>query len=172
MLSESMQKALNDQINEEAYSSYLYLAMAAYFEDLNLRGFAHWMRQQSDEETIHAMKFYDFIIERRGRVELAALQGPPKDWKSPLAVFEASLEHEQHITACINKLMDLAVKESDHATGSFLKWFVDEQVEEESNVDAVIQDLRRVENNPAGLFMLDRELAQRMAAAAEDTAAE
>lgn len=171
MLSETMQKALNEQINEEAYSSYLYLAMAAYFEDLNLRGFANWMRQQANEETLHEMKFYDFIIERRGRVALTGLKTPPKDWASPLAAFEASLEHEQHITACINKLMDLAVKESDHATNSFLKWFVDEQVEEESSVDDVIQDLQRIENNPAGLFMLDRELAQRMAGGAGGTAA-
>lgn len=167
MLSSTMQKALNDQINEEAYSSYLYLAMAAYFEDLNLRGFANWMRQQSNEETIHAMKFYDYILERRGRVELAGLKTPPKDWPSPLAAFEASLEHEQHITGCINKLVDLALKESDHATNSFLKWFVDEQVEEEASVDAVIEDLRRIENNPAGLFMLDRELAQRGSASSE-----
>jgi ferritin len=166
MLTDTMQKALNEQINEEAYSSYLYLAMAAYFEELNLRGFAHWMRQQSGEETIHQMKFYDFIIERRGRVALAGLQTPPKDWKSPLDAFEASLQHEQHITACINSLMDLALKENDHATNSFLKWFVDEQVEEESNVDAVIQDLRRVEGNPSGLFLLDRELSQRVAATA------
>ena len=166
MLTNTVQKALNEQINEEAYSSYLYLAMAAYFEDLNLRGFAHWMRQQANEETVHEMKFYDFIIERRGRVELAGLKTPPKEWKSPLDAFEASLQHEQHITACINALVDLSLKESDHATNSFLKWFVDEQVEEESNVDTVIEDLRRVEGNPSGLFLLDRELSQRMSGTA------
>lgn len=170
MLSEKMQKALNDQINAEMYSSYLYLAIAAYFEDANLPGFAHWMRLQADEETVHAMKFYDYIIERHGRVELAALDAPPKAWDSALAAFEASFEHEQYITGRINKLVDLALKESDHATNSFLKWFVDEQVEEEANVDAVVQDLRRVEGVPAGMFMLDRELGQRAPGVAEDTA--
>ncbi len=171
MLSEKMQKALNEQINAEMYSSYMYLAIAAYFEDINLPGFAHWMRLQADEETIHAMKFYDYVIERHGRVELTALQAPPKAWDSALAAFEASYEHEQYITGRINKLVDLALKESDHATNSFLKWFVDEQVEEEANVDAVVQDLRRVEGVPAGMFMLDRELGQRAPGAAEDTAA-
>jgi ferritin len=161
MLSEKMQAALNAQINAELYSSYLYLSMAAYFEAQNLMGFANWMNKQSGEETTHGMKFYNYIHSRRGRVTLTALEGPKTEWKSSLAVFEDSLKHEQKVTGLINKLMDLAIAESDHATISFLKWFVDEQVEEESNVDAVIQDLKRIGDAPQGLFILDRELAGR-----------
>jgi ferritin len=163
MLSKKMQTALNDQINAELYSSYLYLSMAAYFEDQNLLGFANWMHMQSREENIHAMKFYTFVNDRRGRVLLQPIDGPQTEWKSALSVFEQSLEHEQHVTSLINKLVDLAIKESDHATNSFLKWFLDEQVEEESNVDKVIQDLQRVGDNAQGLFLLDRELAGRSA---------
>jgi len=161
MLSKKMQAALNAQINAELYSSYLYLAMAAYFESQNLLGFANWMHKQSDEENTHGMKFYNYINSRRGRVTLTALEGPTTEWASPLAVFEDSLKHEQKVTGLINQLMDLAISESDHATISFLKWFVDEQVEEEANVDAVIQDLKRIGDAPQGLFILDRELAGR-----------
>lgn len=164
MLSEKMAKALNEQVTAEMYSSYIYLAMAAYFEDQNFPGMAQWMRMQSDEETLHAMKFYDYIIERQGRVKLAAIDAPPVDWDSPLAAFENAFEHEQYISGRINDLVTLALDERDHATNSFLQWFVDEQVEEESSVDAVVQDLRRVADFPAGLFMLDRELGQRTAA--------
>ncbi len=165
MLSEKMQDALNAQINAELYSSYLYLAMAAHFESQNLLGFANWMHKQSGEENTHGMKFYHYINSRRGRVLLSALEGPKTEWKSPLAVFQDSLKHEQKVTGLINKLMDLAISESDHATISFLKWFVDEQVEEEANVDAVIQDLKRIGDAPQGLFILDRELAGRKAEA-------
>ena len=161
MLSEKMQAALNAQINAELYSSYLYLSMAAYFEAQNLLGFANWMQKQSVEENTHGMKFYHYIHSRRGRVLLSPLDGPKTEWTSSLAVFEDSLQHEQKVTGLINKLMDLAIAESDHATISFLKWFVDEQVEEESNVDAVIQDLKRIGDAPQGLFILDRELAGR-----------
>jgi ferritin len=170
MLSEKMQNALNDQINAEMFSSYLYLAIAAHFEDENFPGFAHWMRLQSDEEMIHAMKIYDYVIERQGRVRLAALEAPQESWDSPVAAFEASLEHERYISGRINKLVTLALEEHDHATSSFLQWFVDEQVEEEASVDAVVQDLKRVADFPAGLFMLDRELGQRPPAAAEEGA--
>ncbi len=164
MLSAKMEQALNEQINAEMFSSYIYLAMAAYFEDQNFPGMAQWMRMQADEETFHAMKFYDYIIERHGRVKLAALDAPPVDWDSPLAAFENAFEHEQYISGRINDLVTLAIEERDHATNSFLQWFVDEQVEEEASVDAVVQDLRRVADFPAGLFMLDRELGQRTAA--------
>lgn len=167
MLSDKMQTTLNEQINEEMFSSYIYLAMAAYFEDLNMAGFAHWMRMQADEETIHAMKIYDYINERGGRVKLMAIKEPPQEWDSPLAAFEAALAHEQHISGCINKLVALARKENDFPTDSFLKWFVDEQVEEEDNVGQVVDDIRRVADVPAGLFMLDRELGVRGPAAAE-----
>jgi ferritin len=163
-----MQQALNEQINAEMYSSYIYLAMSAYFEDQNMSGFANWMRRQSEEETVHAMKFYDYINDRHGRVTLTALEAPPAEWDSALAAFEAAYEHERYISDRINKLVDLALKESDHATNSFLKWFVDEQVEEEASVDLVVQDLRRVEGFPAGLFLLDRELSQRSGEAAAE----
>lgn len=165
MLSEKMQDALNAQINAELLASYKYLAMAAYFEAENLLGFANWMHIQSQEENTHAMKFYHYIKDRRGRVLLRPLDGPKNDWTSPLEVFQAALQHEQHVTSLINNLMDLAISERDHATQSFLKWFVDEQVEEESNVDAVIQDLKRVGSSAEGVFFLDRELAGRTAEA-------
>ncbi|MBC6936915.1 MAG: ferritin [Chloroflexi bacterium] len=161
MLSEKMQAALNAQINMEFFASYQYLAMAAYFESENLMGFANWMHMQSQEENMHAMKFYNYINDRRGRVTLQALDMPKTAWSSPLEAFEDALKHEQKVTAKINALVDLAIQESDHATNSFLKWFVDEQVEEEANVDAVIQDLKRIGSASQGLFMLDRELAQR-----------
>ncbi len=173
MLSEKMQDALNAQINAELLASYKYLAMAAYFEAENLLGFANWMHVQSQEENTHAMKFYHYIKDRRGRVLLRPLDGPKNDWTSPLEVFQAALQHEQHVTSLINNLMDLAISERDHATQSFLKWFVDEQVEEESNVDAVIQDLKRVGSSAEGVFFLDRELAGRTAEAeSEGEAAE
>ncbi|GIL14632.1 MAG: ferritin [Chloroflexota bacterium] len=161
MLSEKMQAALNAQINMEFFASYQYLAMAAYFESENLMGFANWMHMQSQEENMHAMKFYHYVNDRRGRVTLQALDMPKTAWSSPLEAFEDALKHEQKVTAKINALVDLAIQESDHATNSFLKWFVDEQVEEEANVDAVIQDLKRIGSASQGLFMLDRELAQR-----------
>ena len=161
MLSQKMQQALNDQINAEYYSSYLYLAMAAHCEAVNLDGFGNWLRVQAQEEMFHAMKFFDFVLERGGRVELKAIEAPPAQWDSPLAIFEATLKHEQHVTALINKLVDLAIAESDHATGAFLQWFVNEQVEEEANADAVLQQLKLMQDAPGGLFMMDRELATR-----------
>lgn len=161
MLSEKIEAALNQQINEELYSAYIYLAMAAYFHDQNLDGFANWMRIQNQEETLHAMKFYDYIFERNGRVKLLPLNGPPAEWESPLDAFQGSYEHEQKISGLINNLVTLALQESDHATWQFLQWFVSEQVEEEANADRVIQSLKLVGDNPTGLFMLDRELAQR-----------
>lgn len=165
MLSDKMQNALNDQINMEFYAFYQYLAMAAYFESQNLLGFANWMHVQSNEEDTHAMKFYDYINDRRGRVTLKALDAPKTDWSSPLEAFQDALKHEQKVTASINNLVNLAIQEGDHATNSFLKWFVDEQVEEEANVDAVIQDLKRVGDSSQGLFLLDREMAGRKAEA-------
>jgi ferritin len=161
MLTPSMQNALNSQLNAEYYSSYLYLSMAAYCEEISLKGFANWFRVQVQEEMVHAMKFFNFILDRRGKVELKAIEGPPVKWDSSQAIFEASLEHEKSVSQRLNKLADLAVKESDHATHAFLEWFVTEQVEEEATVDQVLQELRLVNNNPTGLYMLDRELAQR-----------
>jgi ferritin len=161
MISKKMEKALNDQINAEAYSAYLYLAMAAYFEAENLPGMANWMGIQTKEETAHALKFFHFVSERRGRVVLKAIDQPQKEWKSPLAAFEASFEHEQMITGRIDDLVNLAVQEKDHATNAFLQWFVNEQVEEETSVDRIVQILKMAEKAPGAMFMIDRELGQR-----------
>jgi len=161
MLNEKMEKALNEQINEELYSSYLYLAMAAWFESENLPGCAAWMQAQAREENAHAMKFFKFINERRGRVSLKAIKEPVKEWKSPLAAFEASLNHEQHITGCIDKLMALAVAEKDYASVGLLQWFVNEQVEEEAHVDGIVQKLKMAEKAPGALLMLDHALGER-----------
>jgi ferritin len=161
MISKKMEKALNEQINAEAFSAYLYLAMAAYFEAENLPGMANWMRIQTQEETVHALKFFHFVNERRGRVVLKAIDQPAKEWKSPLAAFEAAFEHEQMITERINDLVNLAVQEKDHATNAFLQWFVNEQVEEETSVDRITQILKMAEKAPGAMFMVDRELGQR-----------
>jgi ferritin len=161
MLSEKMQAALNNQINAELHSAYIYLSMAAYFADKNLNGFANWMRVQAQEELVHAMKFYDFVVERRGRVLLQAVEAVPTEWPTSLAVFEAAFKHEQKISGMIHEIANLAQDERDHPTSSFLKWFIDEQVEEESSADAVVQQLRLIGDSGAGLFMLDREMGTR-----------
>jgi ferritin len=162
MISKNMEEALNGQVNAELYSAYLYLSMESYFKSLNLNGFAGWMRVQTQEEITHAMKIYEFINERGGKVTLKTIEGPPIKWDCPLAVFEAVYVHEQKVTGLINDLVDLAIKEKDHATNTFLQWFVNEQVEEESSADEVVQQLKMMENAPGGMFMLDRELGQRI----------
>ncbi len=162
MLKEKIQDALNKQLNAELFSSYLYLSMAAYCERINLKGFANWMRVQVQEELIHAMKFYNYIVERGGTVLLSPIEGPPTEWDSPLSVFEHTYQHEQKVTALINNLVDLATSEQDHATNNFLQWFIAEQVEEEASADEVVQKIRLMGNAQGGLFMLDRELAQRV----------
>ena len=162
MLSKKMLKALNAQLNAEWYSSYLYVSMAAYFEDLNLKGFANWMSVQAQEEHAHGQMFYNQLNDRRGRVTLTAIAAPPTEWESPEKVFAHVLEHEQMVTGLINKLVDLAQAESDHATRNFLQWFVAEQVEEEANADAILRQLNLVGDNPHALLMLDRELAMRV----------
>ncbi|MCK4600971.1 MAG: ferritin [Phycisphaerae bacterium] len=162
MIDKKIQDAFNDQINAETYSAYLYWSMANYFESINLAGSANWMLCQAQEEMVHATKFADFINERSGRVLLKAIDAPPIDWDSPLAVFEAAYSHEQKVTALINKLVDLADEVGDHASKIFLQWFVTEQLEEESSADAVVQKLKLMADAPGGLFMLDRELATRV----------
>ncbi len=162
MKDEKMVKAINDQINAELYSSYLYFSMAAYFDSINLKGSSSWMRVQVMEELAHTKKFYDYLTVRGGRVVLSEIAVPPSEWDSPLAVFEHVLEHEQMVTGLINDLVDLSIKLKDHATNSFLKWYVDEQVEEEESAEGVIQSLKLNDNNPGGLFMIDKELAQRV----------
>ena len=162
MIGKKMEKALNDQINAELYSAYLYLSMVAYFESENLPGFATWMRAQTQEEVMHAMKMYDYVNERGGRVILKAIDEPPAKWESPLAAFEAAYKHEQLVTGRINDLVDLAIEEKDHAANTFLQWFVNEQVEEETSADAVVQQLKMAEGAPGALFMIDREMGQRV----------
>ncbi len=162
MIKAKIQDALNKQLNAELYSSYLYLSMAAYFESVSLKGFANWMRVQAREELVHAMKFYAYINERSGRVNLASISAPSAQWDSPLAAFEQVYEHEQKVTGLINDLVTLAVSEADHATNNFLQWFVAEQVEEESSADEIVQKLRLLGEDRSGLFMLDQELGQRI----------
>ena len=162
MISKKMEQALNDQINAELYSAYLYLSMVAYFESENLPGFATWMRAQTQEEIMHAMKMYDYVNERGGRVVLESIAEPPAKWESPLAAFEAAYKHEQLVTGRINDLVDLAIKEKDHAANTFLQWFVNEQVEEETSADAVVQQLKMAEGAPGTLFMIDREMGRRV----------
>ena len=162
MLGKKIQEALSKQLNAELYSSYLYLSMSAYFEARNLPGFANWMRVQTQEELAHAMKFYDFINERGGRVILEKIDGPPTDWDSPVAVFDHVYKLEQKVTGLINDLVNLAIVEKDHATNSFLQWFVSEQVEEESSANDVLGKVKLVGKSGDRLLMTDRELAQRV----------
>ncbi|GAB6038717.1 ferritin [Fundidesulfovibrio butyratiphilus] len=162
MLSPKMEAALNDQVKWEAWSAYLYLSMASYFESVGLMGFANWMKVQEKEEKFHSERFYSYTFERGGRIRLQPFEAPQSDWDSPLAAFGDALKHEQGVTARINALMDLAIEERDHATGSFLKWFIDEQVEEESSVTDVINKLKLIKDNPSALYMLDQELAARV----------
>jgi ferritin len=162
MIGKKMEKALNSQLNAELYSAYLYLSMEAYFEAANLAGFANWMRVQTQEEQFHAIKFYDYINERGGRVSLARIEAPSSQWDSPLAVFESTLEHEQKVTGLINDLVYLARDEKDNASEIFLQWFVNEQVEEEDNVNKVLGQLKLVKNSPQAMFILDKEMAQRV----------
>lgn len=161
MISEKISAAINNQINRELYSSYLYFSMAGYFDSTNLKGFAGWMRVQAMEELAHVKKFYDFLTSRGGRVILSEIKAPPTQWESPLSVFEDVLAHEQSVSALINGLVDLSIELKDHASTGFLQWFVTEQVEEEASADDVIQSLKLNANNPGGLFIVDKELAQR-----------
>lgn len=161
MLTEVVQNALNEQLTREMYSSNLYLAMAGYFQSINLRGFAHWMRIQAQEEMTHAMKFFDYILDRGGTVKIAAISAPPFSWDSPLSAMEAALAHEQSITKHINELADMSIKEGDHATHIFLQWFVTEQVEEEANVNEILDRLKLIGDWKGGLLMVDNELGKR-----------
>ncbi len=162
MLSEKMQEALNRQINAELYSAYFYLSMSAYYESVNLPGFANWMRVQYQEETFHALKLYDYVNSRGGRVTLTAIDAPPTEWDSALAPFEDTYRHEQKVTGLINDLVNLAIEERDHASNAMLQWFVTEQVEEEKSASDIIGQIKLLKDAPNGLFMIDRELAARV----------
>ena len=161
MLTDSLEEALNEQINAELYSEHLYLSIAAYYEDEGLPGFASWMRAQADEERAHAMRIYDFVIERDGRVTLDSIDSPPREWSSPSDAFEAAYEHEVEITEMIDDLVALAREENDNATENMLQWFVAEQVEEEATAQAVLDKLKHVGDDGPGLLMVDQELGQR-----------
>lgn len=156
-----MEKALNEQINAEFASAYLYLSMATWFEEQNFEGMANWMMIQFKEEQTHALKFYNYVIERGGRVTLQKIDAPKTEWGNILQVFEETLKHEKLVTSMIHDLADLAVEERDHATSSMLQWFIDEQVEEEASADKIVNQLKLIGDNPNGLFMLDREFAAR-----------
>ena len=171
MLKPRMQEALNEQINAEIYSSYLYLSMAAYFDSQTLEGMAAWMRVQAQEELIHAMKFFDFVNDRDGRVLLTRIEAPKTEWASPLDAFEDALQHERKVTGLINNLLDLALGEKDHAANTFLQWFVTEQVEEEAAAKTIGDKLRMIGDKPMALYMLDGQLGQRTLPAAADTTA-
>jgi len=162
MINKRVEEAFNIQINAELYSAYLYLSMAAYFEAQNLPGFANWMRVQFQEEQFHAMKMFDFVSERGGRVILTKIDGPKVEWENVVDVYEEVLAHEQHVTSLINNIMDIAIDERDHATKSFLNWFIDEQVEEESNAEAIISELKLIDGKGNGILMMDREFRARV----------
>ena len=162
MISKTLEKAINEQINKELYSEYLYISMQAWFASKNLDGFANWMEVQSKEERFHAMKFFNFVLERGGRVELMAIDKPDFEFGTPQNAFKMTLEHEKFVSKSINDLMDIAIQENDHASKSFLQWFVDEQVEEEATADKILSRLEMVKDNISGLFMMDNELALRV----------
>lgn len=163
MRSDKMQAALNKQINVEFSSAYEYLALSAYFESLNLKGFAHWMRVQYQEERMHALKIYDFIHARNGRVALQRVEAPRAKCNSPLEAFAHAHENEKRVSAKIDELVELAAAERDHAAHSFLQWFVNEQVEEEKITYEIAQKLELLGDNKSALFLMDRELAGRAA---------
>jgi ferritin len=162
MITEKMQKAIEEQINAELWSAYLYLSMSAYFERHNLQGFANWMKIQWQEEITHAIKFFDYVHERGGQIILKPIAGVQTDWKNHSEVFAETLKHEQHVTSLINNLVNIAIEEKDHATSNMLQWFVAEQVEEEANAEQILVQLKLIGDNGYGLLMLDRELATRV----------
>ena len=161
MIGKPMQDALNEQINKELFSSYLYLSMAAYFEEKNLSGFGNWMRVQADEEREHAMKFYDFILETGGKVMLKAIEAPKTEWNSNLEVAEEVAAHEAKVTASIYALYELALKEKDYPAQVMLQWFISEQVEEEKNAAEIVANLKMIEERGTAVLMLDKQLGKR-----------
>jgi len=162
MIKKEVLDAMNEQINAETYSAYMYLSMAAYFENMGLSGFAHWMKVQFQEESAHSIKFFNYVTGRGGRVLLQTIEQVPVDFDGIVDVYEKTLVHENHVSALINNLMNISIAASDHATQSFLKWFVDEQVEEEANVEKILATLKLINGQGNGIFMMDRELGQRV----------
>jgi ferritin len=160
-MDKQLEKLFQDQIKNEWYSAYLYLSMAAYFEAANFGGFAHWMYKQAGEEQVHGKKMFDFLIDRGVKVVLQAIPQPPADFASPAAVFEMSSEHEQKVTALINGIADQADKVNDHPAKVFIQWFITEQVEEEKNASRILDLLKKIPPNSAGIFQLDHQLGKR-----------
>ena len=171
MISKKMEKALNEQLNFELYSAYVYLAMSAHCENKGLKGVANWFLVQYQEEMTHSMKFYNFIMDQNAVVELETIKKPKKDYDTLLSLFEETLEHEREVTKKIYRLVDLAIDERDHGTNAFLQWFVTEQIEEEATVNSIIDKVKLVQGNGNGIFLLDSELASRVFTAPADTAA-
>jgi ferritin len=167
MMSPKVLDAFNEQMKHEFYSSYLYLSMSAYLDAANLPGLARWMRGQAREEANHAMKIFDHLIDRGGKVQLQPISGPPAEFATPREVFDQAHRHEKEVTASINRLYGLAVDERDFASRVFLDWFVQEQVEEEKTSGLLAEQLRMVGDDRPGLLMLDRELGQRRSGAVE-----
>jgi ferritin len=161
MFTKKLDTAFNKQFNQELFNSNLYLSMSAYFASKSLNGFANWMKVQADEERQHAEKFFTYMVDRGAKIKVAQIPAPTTTWRSPLAAVKAGLEAEEFNTARLNKLMDLAITEKDHATKGLMQWFVDEQVEEEANFNELIDQLTLAEKAPGAMFMIDRELAQR-----------
>ncbi|MDH5559219.1 MAG: ferritin [Deltaproteobacteria bacterium] len=162
MLTKKIEDALNHHLTEEFESAYLYLSVASYFSSIELPGFAHWMKIQYEEEMYHTMKFYDFLELRDGRVRLAGLKAPKVDWASPIEAFSQVFAHEQLISSKIHELVDLSLKEKDHATNNFLQWFVSEQVEEEATTKGILSRLKMIGDSTSSLLMLDQELSKRV----------
>jgi len=161
MISRKLTDAINNQINFELYSEYLYLSMQAYFQSMNLLGFSNWMSVQVQEERAHAMGFYNYLIERGGKIDLGEIAKPRTDWESPLEVFEETLKHEQLVTRKIDLIMDIAEEEKDRAALSFLQWYIKEQTEEEANAGAILQTLKIIKDDANALLLLDKDLAAR-----------
>ncbi len=161
MISQKLQDAINEQINKELFSEYYYLSMASYLSSVGLSGFENFFLVQVEEERFHAMKMYNFVNERGGRVLFKAIGAPKTEFKSSLEVFDLAYQHEQLVSQSINELMDLAIAENDHAARSFLNWFVDEQVEEEASMETILNKLKLIGGEGHGLLMLDGELAAR-----------
>jgi ferritin len=161
MITQPVLDRMNEQIMQELYSAYLYLSMSAYFESENLPGFATWMRVQSSEEQGHATKFYDYILERGGKVVLLAIPQPPADFASPLDIFKLAYDHEQKVTALINNIYNVATAEKDVASEIFLQWFINEQVEEEKNASQILDILTKIGSSVGGLYQLDHRLGKR-----------
>ena len=169
MIKSQVEQALNDQLNKEAYSAYLYFSMSAWLGSRSLSGFSHWMYNQGLEELTHVQRFFDYIQQRGGTVQLARIDGPPVAWDSPVILFEETLAHEEMVTESVNHLVRVAREAMDHATEIFLQWFVTEQVEEEESVGLVLSRLKMAEGNPSAIMMLDAEMGRRVAPSAAET---